>query len=84
MKEDMPPAPPPGLKQDIAPARRSAQSLGLNVRPSRVMPWMKIWRGGAGFIDDCKTANCVLCLGLLRRNKQQGYMRLKGRQLCPP
>jgi len=33
---------PPGRKEHITPASRSAQSLGRKVRPSWVMPWMKI------------------------------------------
>jgi len=41
MKEPIPPFAPPGRKHDIAPASRSAQSLGRNARPSRVWPWMK-------------------------------------------
>ncbi len=45
MKEAMPPAEPAGRKLDIAPARRSAQSLGRNGLPSRVTPWMNSVRG---------------------------------------
>jgi hypothetical protein len=33
-------AAPPGLKLAIAPAKRSAQSLGRNARPLLVKPWM--------------------------------------------
>src|SRR3989338_6441859 len=35
----------PGLKDDMAPARRSAQSLGRKVLPDVVRPWMKTSRG---------------------------------------
>ena len=38
---------PAGRNGDIAPARRSAQSLGRNAMPSRVIPWMKNSRGVA-------------------------------------
>src|SRR3989442_1190320 len=45
MWEPGPPFAPPGRKHDMAPARRSAQSLGRNCRPLDVMPWMKTSRG---------------------------------------
>jgi hypothetical protein len=38
---------PAGRNDDSAPARRSAQSLGRNVLPSRVMPWILNRRGVA-------------------------------------
>ena len=34
------PSAPKGRKGDMTPASRSAESLGRNVRPSFVMPWM--------------------------------------------
>src|ERR1700761_5640184 len=73
MNEPMPPLAPPGRKHDIAPASRSAQSLGLNARPSWVLPWMKNWRGSVCGIEMGGTGNHVLCLALLHRTNQVGY-----------
>src|SRR6201996_9249359 len=73
MNEPMPPLAPPGRKHDIAPASRSAQSLGLNARPSSVLPWMKNWRGSGCGIEVGGTGDHVLCLALLRRTNQVGY-----------
>src|SRR6185369_17456514 len=52
MKAPRPGCTPPGRKHDIAPASRSAQSLGRKVRPDLVTPWMKTSRGLDG-VDTC-------------------------------
>src|SRR6185369_7521933 len=80
----MPGRTPPGRKQDIAPASRSAQSLGRKVFPSRVTPWMKTSRGGGATVigtggfalqrsSAAKERYCASAHAyLLRRNKSPG------------
>ena len=47
---------PGGRNDDSAPARRSAQSLGRNALPSRVMPWILNRRGVAAGMESAALA----------------------------
>src|SRR5437867_4049860 len=63
---------PSGRNDDIAPASRSAQSLGRNALPSLVIPWMKNSRGlGADMQRDVAARAARDCAAFVLQSRLQ-------------